>query len=135
MALDKMPGIRPIGIGELWRRLFCKICMAVCANEATDACGNLNLCGGLGAGIEGGVHVAKQIWKQHKDEEEYGFTLVDARNAFNKLNRTAMLWTARHLWPSGSRFAFNIYRHFGTLCIRGRKVDDACFPLSEESFT
>ena len=47
IALDKRTGIRPIGIGKFWRRLFCKICMAICADEATDACRNLKLCGGV----------------------------------------------------------------------------------------
>jgi hypothetical protein len=31
-----------------------------------------------------------------------------------------MLWTIRHEWPSGARFAFNCYRHWGTLVIRGK---------------
>ncbi len=33
-------------------------------------------------------------------------------NGFNKLSRYAMLWTARHRWPKGARFAFNCYRHY-----------------------
>jgi hypothetical protein len=49
-----------------------------------------------------------------------GFLLVDAANAFNELNRTAMLWTIRHEWPSGARFASNCYRHWATLVIRGK---------------
>jgi hypothetical protein len=32
----------------------------------------------------------------------------------------AMLWTIRHEWPSGARFAFNCYRHWATLVIRGK---------------
>ena len=40
-------------------------------------------------------------------------TLVDARNGFNKLSRLEMLWTVRHRWLAGSRFAFNCYRHWG----------------------
>ncbi len=31
-----------------------------------------------------------------------------------------MLWTIRHEWPSGARFAFNCYRHWATLVIRGK---------------
>ena len=33
--------------------------------------------------------------------------LVDDRNGFNELSRLAMLWTVRHRWPDGARFAFN----------------------------
>eukprot|EP00978_Attheya_sp_CCMP212_P037806 scaffold181544_cov35-Attheya_sp.AAC.1 len=50
-------------------------------------------------------------------EEEWGFLLVDARNAFNEGSRIAMLWTVRHIWPSGARFLFNVYRHWSTLII------------------
>jgi hypothetical protein len=31
-----------------------------------------------------------------------------------------MLWTIRHEWPSGAWFAFNCYRHWATLVIRGK---------------
>ena len=35
IALDKMPGIRPICIGEIWRRLFCKVLLIPTVAEAT----------------------------------------------------------------------------------------------------
>ena len=44
--------------------------------------------------------------------------LVDAHNGFNKLSRLTMLWTVRHRWPSGTRFAFNCYRHWAQLLLR-----------------
>ena len=47
-----------------------------------------------------------------KDAEPSGSTLVDARNGLNKLICLAMLWTVRHRWPAGTRFAFNCYRHW-----------------------
>ena len=58
------------------------------------------------------------LWKQHAQEEDWGFLLIYARNAFNEENRTSMLWAMRHEWPSGVRFAFNFYRHWDTLVIR-----------------
>ena len=64
----------------------------------------------------------------------FGVTCVDARNGFNELSRKAMLWTVRHRWSKGSRFAFNCYRHACTLIIR--KDDDKCLIiLSEEGVT
>ncbi len=47
-----------------------------------------------------------------------GFTMVNAANRFNKLSHTAMLWTVRHLWPKGSQFAFNCYRHGAMLIVQ-----------------
>ena len=37
VALDKCPGIRPIGIGELWRRLFSKCFPKVTGQQAKEA--------------------------------------------------------------------------------------------------
>ena len=53
-----------------------------------------------------------------QDTEPSGTTLVDTHNGFNKLSRLEMLWTVRHHWPSGARFAFNCYRHWAQLLIR-----------------
>ena len=57
------------------------------------------------------------LCQQYAQEDYRGFLLIYARNAFNKENRTAMLWVVRHEWPSGARFAFNCYRHWATLLI------------------
>jgi hypothetical protein len=34
-------------------------------------------------------HTINELWKQHEEEEQWGFLLVDTANAFNELNRTA----------------------------------------------
>ena len=85
-----------------------------------QAAGNLNLCAGLPAGIEGAVHSILERWGDAGDtdmEDPSACLLVDARNAFNELGRKAMLWTVRHRWPQGSRFAFNCYCHSAQLVI------------------
>ena len=43
--------------------------------------------------------------------------LVNAHNGFNELSHLAMPWTVQHLWPAGSRFAFNSYRHWAQLLL------------------
>ena len=58
-------------------------------------------------GIEGGIHTVKLLWKQHAQEEDWGFLVIDVRNAFNEENRTSMLCAVQHEWPSGAGFAFN----------------------------
>jgi Reverse transcriptase (RNA-dependent DNA polymerase) len=134
VAIDKCPGVRPIGIGELWRRLFAKTVLSVCGKEAKNACGTDQLCAGLESGIEGGLHDITSLWEQKLDEEEYGFLLIDASNAFNELNRIAMLWVVSHEWPSGARFVFNCYRHYTTMVIRSNDRTGA-FILSKEGVT
>jgi hypothetical protein len=140
VALDKCPGVRPIWVGETWRRLAAKATLLGSGCNAKEQCGIDQLCAGLEAGIEGGIHAIDELWRQHKEEEEWGSLLVDAANAFNELNRTAMLWTIPHEWPSGAWFAFNCYiphewpsgawfafncyRHWATvvICGKGRTV-------------
>jgi hypothetical protein len=167
VALDKQPGVRPVGIGESYRRLIAKCVIAHVGHQATAACDNLNLCAGLAAGIEGAIHAVRETMDQPADEslptrpanptagetamlealdqaltqppdvlpaeEEDGdedmhlplksLLLVDARNGFNELGRKAMLWTVRHRWARGARFAFNCYRHAAKLILRRRGQD------------
>ncbi len=84
IGLDKCPGVRPVGIGECWSRLDAKCVLLVAVEEAKEACGVDQLCTGLEAGIEGAVHALRLLWRSHATEEEWGFLLVDAKNAFNE---------------------------------------------------
>ena len=50
-----------------------------------------------------------------EEEHEDGLVvtdMVDMNNVFNRLNRFAMLWTAKYCWASLVRFTSNMYRHF-----------------------
>jgi hypothetical protein len=63
-----------------------------------------------------------------------GTLLIDAMNGFKELGRRAMLWTVRHKWAAGARFAFNCYRHSAQLILR-RKGRPGYTLLSEEGVT
>jgi hypothetical protein len=56
VALDKQPGTCPVGIGEVYHRLWAKCLLKAIGSQATAACGNYNLCAELQASIEGAVH-------------------------------------------------------------------------------
>ena len=61
IALDKQPGVHPVGIGETWRRLFANIVLTVTGPEATIACQDDQLCAGLKARIDGAVQGVQAI--------------------------------------------------------------------------
>ena len=60
VALDKKPGVRPVGIGETLRQALAKLVIRAAGDQAKKACGNLQLCAGLEAGIEGATHAVGQ---------------------------------------------------------------------------
>ena len=62
VALNKRPGVRPIGIGEVFLRLLAKCVLALCGSVAKLACGDKNVCSGLLMGIEGAVHAIRNKW-------------------------------------------------------------------------
>jgi len=91
IALNKCPGVRPIGIGESLRRVIGKaVCMAT-RIDAALACGSDQLCAGLKVGIEGAIHAMNDLFSTHQDQSSGWGVLLDDANAFNSLNRTAML--------------------------------------------
>ena len=75
VALDKRPGVRPVGISKTLRRALVKLVMRAPGYQAKTACGNLQLCAGLEAGIEGATHTVGQRrlervrGRQRKEEE------------------------------------------------------------------
>ena len=118
IALDKCPGVRPVDVGETLRRVIGKVVCMVTKIDAESVCGVSQLCAGLGAGIEGAVHALNELFDDHS-REGWGVLMVDAKNAFNSLNRMAALWNVCVLWPRCSRFLFNSYRGWGSLVVRG----------------
>ena len=75
-ALDKQPGVRPLGVGSSTKRLIAKCTLKVIGDDTKAACGNVNLCAGLEAGIEGALH-AVRARAADGDKMEFGDWEVD----------------------------------------------------------
>ena len=60
VVMDKKPGVRPVGIEETLHQVLAKLIMSVSVDQANMACGNLQMCAGLGACIEGATHAVGQ---------------------------------------------------------------------------
>ena len=70
IALDKLPGVRPVGVRETWRRIFEKCVLKVTGYEATHTCRDDQLCTGSKAGIDGAVHGVIYIWEDNSTDEK-----------------------------------------------------------------
>jgi hypothetical protein len=64
VALDKQPGVRPVGIGDIFMRLWSQCVNAATKPEATNQCAEVQLCCGLRSGIEANLHAVRQVFPQ-----------------------------------------------------------------------
>ena len=106
IAIDKCPGLRPVGVGEIVRRIIGKAVMVVTGEKVQQAVGALQLCAGQPAGVESAIHAMKGFLD---DDESDGILLIDADNAFNRVNRGVALWNIQ-LCPAMKHILINFYR-------------------------
>uniref|UniRef100_A0A0K8T4G0 Uncharacterized protein n=1 Tax=Lygus hesperus TaxID=30085 RepID=A0A0K8T4G0_LYGHE len=98
VAIDKCPGVRPIGIGECLRRIPGKCIVEATVDEVTESCGEKQLRGGISAGIEGAIHSMNSLFEGRATPNfRWGLLLVNAKNDFNSVNRIMALWHATFL--------------------------------------
>jgi len=106
IPLDKNPGVRPIGIGDVPRRIVAKATLFVIGEDIISAAGPLQTCAGHAAGSEAAIHAMKELFDNGECEAAL---LVDASNAFNCINRQAALHNISVLCPSFSTILQNTY--------------------------
>ena len=70
VAMDKRLGVCPVEIGEMLHRTLAKLVMRVAGDQANTACGNLPLCAGLEACIEGVNHAVGERRMERREEGE-----------------------------------------------------------------
>ena len=124
IAIDKKPGVRPIGIGEVVRRVVAKAALTVLRPDILEAAGVRQLCAGQTSGVESAVHSIHELFK-----ESEAVLLVDARNAFNSLNRLVALHNIKTICPDFATILINCYRAPSSLFIEDHSL------LSQEGTT
>ena len=116
IPLDKSPSVRPIGIGEILRRLVGKSLAKDFKMDFKETAGPIQVCAGHEAGAEAAIHAMEQIWDEENTE---GILLIDASNAFNALNRRVALHNILILCPRPAMAIINTYRNPSRLFIVG----------------
>ena len=97
IPLDKGNGeVRPIGVGEVIRRIIGKCVTRVAKQDVINASGAMQVCAGQKSGGEAAIHATCNIFEANEMDAAL---LVDASNAFNSLNRAAALNNIR-VWRS-----------------------------------
>ncbi len=123
VPLNKNPGVRPIGVGEVVRRIVGKAIMRVVKHDLQDAVGCIQLCAGQDAGCEAAVD------KLFNESDMEAMILVDATNAFNQLNRQVTLLNCNVICPAMTCILINTYRNHSNLYVDGKSI------LSKEGTT
>ena len=106
IPLDKKPGIRPIGIGDVSRRIIAKAILYVIRTDIQLAAGALQTCAGHDAGAEAAIHAMRDIYARENTD---AVLLVDASNAFNQVNCQSALHNISILCPSFATILQNTY--------------------------
>ena len=65
ITLDKQTGVRQVGVGETWRRIFSEIMLNVTGPQASMECQDDQLCAILKVVINGMVHRVQAIWDEN----------------------------------------------------------------------
>ena len=107
IALDKHPGVHPIGVGETVRRIIGKAILYTIRPDIQEAAGSSHLCAGQESGSEAAVRAMHKIFQEANTEATLE---VDATNAFNSLNRQSTLQNIQTLCPSYATVLINTYR-------------------------
>ena len=116
IPLEKNPGLRPIGVGEILRRIARKVVVSSTRNGIIDNVGLLQVCAGHEAGCKSVIQAMNNIFK---DEQTEAVLLVDAANAFNAVNCKAFLHNINIICPSIATFVHNCYSRPSRLFVIG----------------
>ena len=85
---DKNPGLRPIGVGAVLRRIAGKVIVSYLKEDVIQSVGSLQVCAGQDIGGESLIHAMRTIYE---DQSAKVVLLVDASNAFNSISGNAFL--------------------------------------------
>ena len=121
IPLDKNPGLRPIGIGEVLRRIAGKVVVTHFRTEIVTSVGSLQVCAGQEAGCESIIHAMHAMYEDKTCE---AVLLVDASNALNSVNKNVFLHNVTTICAVITIYVKNCYSlHARLFIIEETKLD------------
>ena len=103
LPLNKKPGLRPIGVGEVLRRIIGRVIASEVRNDIISSVGSLQVCAGHEAGSEAAIYAMRTIFEDEKTET---VLLVDT---FNSINRQVFLHKICIICPAIATGVRNCY--------------------------
>ena len=106
IAIKKPDGsLRPIGIGEIPRRIITKVIAWEIKNDVKEATGSIQ-CQGLTGACEAAIEAMNEMYAEGKS-----ILVLDAEGAFNNLNRGRMLKNVHRQLPEAYQAIRNLYEN------------------------
>ena len=116
IPLHKNPGIRPVGVGEVLRRIVGNTIAGFLKEEIKEAAAPLQVCAGHSTGSEAAIHAMSQVFGEEGTD---GILLIDASNAFNQMNTSIALHNIQVTFKEKLLYIINTYRSPSRLFICG----------------
>jgi len=138
VALRKKDGgVRPIAIGTVYRRLVCKLVARRASAAVAEELRPVQLGVGTQLGCEAAVHAIREYAEAHNGTPNHLIVKLDIKNAFNAVNRSAILREIQRRFPAAAPLAQQAYSqpsplYLGTTLIwscRGVQQGDPLGPL------
>ena len=114
--------LRPVAVGEVWRRLTAKCLCNLFKELARTFFFPLQIGIAQPLGTEVGIETARQWCDRNKDNPSAVFVKIDFKNAFNCVSRQAFLEQCRHHFPGMSSWAEWCYTHPSNLYFGGETI-------------
>ena len=119
-ALPKNAGdVRTIAVGEVWRRLASKCLCRTFREQARAQLWPLQVGVAVPSGAEAAVHTVRQWTQRNAGHVDKVLLKVDFQNAFNTVDRAALLRLVRLHLPGLSPWAEWCYDHHSRLLFHG----------------
>ena len=125
-ALRKQDGgLRPIAVGETWRRLVGKILSKTTAEKIHNYLEPLQVGVGTKGGAEATIHVVRQWMGRNREDCDRVLAMMDLSNVFNCLDRSAFRQAIRRVAPELAPWVDFCYGDLSPLLLGDHQLESA----------